>query len=166
MKFFLISKSKLPVTQLEAIASCLIASYLGEETNISLTTNSIQIVVESNKVSPQLSLFQTEQPQFPQPLLIRLVLQTPHQPHCPTLDTLQVYLARCAHMINHIQPSVSTPKSSAPGLWEHSSEADWLPVTAGLKTTTSYFPGPSALPHWCGLPPQLGTTDVAVAFYS
>ncbi|KAK4811103.1 hypothetical protein QYF61_016389 [Mycteria americana] len=31
----------------------------------------------------------TEQPQFPQPLLIRLVLQTLHQLPCPSLDTLQ-----------------------------------------------------------------------------
>ncbi|KAK4810062.1 hypothetical protein QYF61_007226 [Mycteria americana] len=30
-----------------------------------------------------------EQPQFPQPLLIRLVLQTLHQLRCPSLDTLQ-----------------------------------------------------------------------------
>ncbi|KAK4829565.1 hypothetical protein QYF61_005234, partial [Mycteria americana] len=30
-----------------------------------------------------------KQPQFPQPLLIRLVLQTLHQLRCPSLDTLQ-----------------------------------------------------------------------------
>ncbi|KAK4815602.1 hypothetical protein QYF61_004817 [Mycteria americana] len=30
-----------------------------------------------------------KQPQFPQPLLIRLLLQTLHQLHCPSLDTLQ-----------------------------------------------------------------------------
>ncbi|KAK4809988.1 hypothetical protein QYF61_004440 [Mycteria americana] len=32
---------------------------------------------------------QAEQPQLPQPLLIRLVLQTLHQLRCPSLDTLQ-----------------------------------------------------------------------------
>ncbi|KAK4814538.1 hypothetical protein QYF61_022257 [Mycteria americana] len=32
---------------------------------------------------------QAKQPQFPQPLLIRLVLQTLHQLRCPSLDTLQ-----------------------------------------------------------------------------
>ncbi|KAK4810045.1 hypothetical protein QYF61_005108 [Mycteria americana] len=31
----------------------------------------------------------TKQPQFPQPLLIRLLLQTLHQLRCPSLDTLQ-----------------------------------------------------------------------------
>jgi len=39
--------------QLEAIASHPIASHLGEETNACLTTASFQVVVESNKVSPQ-----------------------------------------------------------------------------------------------------------------
>jgi len=75
--------------QLEAIASCPVASYLGEETNTRLTTTSFQVVVESDKVSPQSPLLQTKQPQLPQPLLLRLVLQTRHQPCCPSLDTLQ-----------------------------------------------------------------------------
>ena len=74
--------------RLEAIASCAIASYLGEETSTCLTTTSFQVGVESSKVPPQL-LVQTKQPQLPQWLLIRLVLKTPHQPCCPSLDTLQ-----------------------------------------------------------------------------
>jgi len=45
--------------------------------------------VESEKVSPQPPLLQTEQPQLPQPLLMGLVLQAPPQPRCPSLDTLQ-----------------------------------------------------------------------------
>ena len=53
--------SKPPLTQLEAIASRPIASYLAEETNNHLTTTSFQVVVESEKVSPQLPLLQTEQ---------------------------------------------------------------------------------------------------------
>jgi len=75
--------------QLEAITSFLVASYLGEKTNIRLTTTSSQVVVQSNKVSPQPPLLQTKQPQPPQPLLIRLALQTVHQPRCSSLDTLQ-----------------------------------------------------------------------------
>ncbi|KAK4816656.1 hypothetical protein QYF61_019892 [Mycteria americana] len=35
------------------------------------------------------ALARAKQPQFPQPLLIRLVLQTLHQLRCPSLDTLQ-----------------------------------------------------------------------------
>jgi len=40
-------QSKAPLTQLEAIASRAIASYLGEETNTDLTTTSFQVAVES-----------------------------------------------------------------------------------------------------------------------
>jgi len=67
-------QSEPPLTQLEAISSRPVASYLGEETNTCLTTTSFQVVVESNKVPPEPPFLQTEQPQFPQPLLIRLVL--------------------------------------------------------------------------------------------
>jgi len=58
--------------QLEAISSCPIASNLGEDTNTHLATTSFQVVVESEKAP--LSLLQTEQPEFSQSLLIRLVL--------------------------------------------------------------------------------------------
>uniref|UniRef100_A0A8C0C3C0 Cadherin-like beta-sandwich-like domain-containing protein n=1 Tax=Buteo japonicus TaxID=224669 RepID=A0A8C0C3C0_9AVES len=40
-----------------------------------------EVVVESKKVSPQPPFLQAKQPQFPQQLLIRLVLQTLHQLH-------------------------------------------------------------------------------------
>ncbi|KAK4823924.1 hypothetical protein QYF61_008310 [Mycteria americana] len=83
------TQSKPPLVQLEAISSCPITYYLGEETNTHLATASFQVVVESNKVSPQPLLLQTKQPQFPQPLLIRLLLQTLHQLYCPSLDMLR-----------------------------------------------------------------------------
>ncbi|KAK4811102.1 hypothetical protein QYF61_016388 [Mycteria americana] len=66
-------QSKPPLAQLEAISSHPITCYLGEETDPHLYTTS----------------FQAKQPQFPQPLLIRLLLQTLHQLRCPSLDTLQ-----------------------------------------------------------------------------
>ncbi|KAK4820051.1 hypothetical protein QYF61_017897 [Mycteria americana] len=66
-------QSKPPLAQLETISSCPITCYLGEETDPHLSTTS----------------FQAKQPQFPQPLLIRLLLQTLHQLHCPSLDSLQ-----------------------------------------------------------------------------
>ncbi|KAK4810953.1 hypothetical protein QYF61_013361 [Mycteria americana] len=66
-------QSKPPLAQLEAISSCPIACYLGEETDTQLSTTS----------------FQAKQSQLPQPLLIRLLLQTLHQLRCPSLDTLQ-----------------------------------------------------------------------------
>ncbi|KAK4815496.1 hypothetical protein QYF61_003054 [Mycteria americana] len=82
-------QSKPPLAQLEAISSHPITCYLGEETDPHLSTTSCQAVVESDKVSPQPPFLHTKQPQFPQPLLIRLVLQTLHQLRCPSLDTLQ-----------------------------------------------------------------------------
>ncbi|KAK4829125.1 hypothetical protein QYF61_002204 [Mycteria americana] len=82
-------QSKPPLAQLEAISSRPITCYLGEETNPHLSTISFQGVVESDKVSPQPPFLQAKQPQFPQLLLIRLLLQTLHQLRCPSLDTLQ-----------------------------------------------------------------------------
>ncbi|KAK4830186.1 LOW QUALITY PROTEIN: hypothetical protein QYF61_009213 [Mycteria americana] len=79
-------QSKPPLVQLEAISSRPITCYLGEETDPHLATTSFQVVVESDKVSPQPLLLQAKQPQYPQPLLIRLTL---HQLRCPSLDTLQ-----------------------------------------------------------------------------
>ncbi|KAK4830766.1 hypothetical protein QYF61_013255 [Mycteria americana] len=67
-------QSKPPLVQLEAISSCPVSCYVGEETDPHLSTTSFQVVVESDKVSPQPPLLQPKQPQFPQPLLIRLVL--------------------------------------------------------------------------------------------
>ncbi|KAK4814156.1 hypothetical protein QYF61_009974 [Mycteria americana] len=66
-------QSKPPLAQLEAISSCPMAYYLGEETDPHLSTTS----------------FQAKQPQLPQPLPISLVLQSLHQLRCPSLDTLQ-----------------------------------------------------------------------------
>ncbi|KAK4826589.1 hypothetical protein QYF61_010351 [Mycteria americana] len=43
----------------------------------------------SDKKGALTSRLKAKQPQFPQPLLIRLVLQTLHQLRCPSLDTLQ-----------------------------------------------------------------------------
>jgi len=59
--FFPNIQSKPPLMQLEAIAPCPIASYLGEETNTHLTTTSFQVAGESNQVSPQPPLLQAKQ---------------------------------------------------------------------------------------------------------
>ncbi|KAK4810733.1 hypothetical protein QYF61_007707 [Mycteria americana] len=82
-------QSKPPLAQLEAISSCPITCYLGEETDPHLSTTSFQVVVESDEVSPQPPFLQAKQSQLPQPLLIRLLLQTLHQLRCPSLHTLQ-----------------------------------------------------------------------------
>ena len=68
------TQSKPPLAQLGAIASHPITCFLGKETNTHLATTTFQAVIESHKVSPQPPFLQTKQPQFPQLLLIRLVL--------------------------------------------------------------------------------------------
>ena len=67
-------KSKPPLVQLEAISPCSVVCYLGQETSTYLATTSFQVAVEGDKVSPELPFLQTKQLQFPQLLLIRLVL--------------------------------------------------------------------------------------------
>ncbi|KAK4830521.1 hypothetical protein QYF61_011500 [Mycteria americana] len=107
-KFFLISSLNLP-----------------EETDPHLTITSFQVVVESDKVSPQPPFLQTKQPQFPKPLLIKLVL---HQLRCPSLDVnLHVFHVVRGPKLNtgddHFPspagPTVSDISQDAIGLFGH-----------------------------------------------
>ncbi|KAK4830788.1 hypothetical protein QYF61_013621 [Mycteria americana] len=82
------------------------------------------VAEESDKVPPQPPFLQTKQPQFPQPLLIRLGLQTLQQLRCPSLDTLQ-----------HLNVSRSEgPKT------EHSIRGAASPVP---NTGHDHFPSPA-----------------------
>ena len=101
--------------QLEAISSCLVTNYLGEETNAPLTTTSFQVALESNKVSPQPSFLQTKQSQLPQLLLVRLVLWNLHQHHCSSLDTLQHCTCSEGPKTEHSTPGVTSPVLSRGG---------------------------------------------------
>ena len=51
-------QSEPPLAKLEAVSSCPIASYSGEETDSHLTATSFQVVVESNKISSEPPLVQ------------------------------------------------------------------------------------------------------------
>ncbi|KAK4820534.1 hypothetical protein QYF61_000205 [Mycteria americana] len=62
---------------------------LSPATTVVFSGAAMMAVVESDEVSPQPPFLQAEQPQFPQPLPISLVLQTLPQLRCPSLDTLQ-----------------------------------------------------------------------------
>ena len=62
---------------------------MGEEANLHLTTTSFQVAVECYKSPLNLLFVQTKLFQFPQMLLVRPVLENPHQLHFPSLDTLQ-----------------------------------------------------------------------------
>lgn len=77
------------MAQCEVIPSGPISSYLGEQADPHLSTTSLLGAVESNMVSPATPLLQVKQSQFPQLLIIRLVFQTLHKLHWPSLDTLQ-----------------------------------------------------------------------------
>ena len=77
-----------PLLQREAITSCAMNSYLGEEANPLLATVSFQVTVESNKVSSEPLLLYAKQPQSLQLLLLRPVLQILHQLGYPSLDAL------------------------------------------------------------------------------
>ena len=57
------------LAQLEAIPSSPITSHMREEADPQLTTTSLHVVIESNKVFPEPPLLQTEQSQLLQPLL-------------------------------------------------------------------------------------------------
>jgi len=70
-------QSEPSLAQLEAIPSSPSTRHTRGEAEPQLTTTSLHIVIESNKVSSQPPLLQTEQFQLLQPLLIRPALQTP-----------------------------------------------------------------------------------------
>jgi len=85
------------MSQLEAIPSSPLVSSQ-EVRNPHLTTASFQVaVVENSKVAPEPPLFWMEQSQLHQLIHIRLVCQTSHQLHCPSLDILNVFLVVCGY---------------------------------------------------------------------
>ena len=59
---------------------------MGEEADSHLTTITFQVVVESDKVTPEPPLLQTKHSHSPQLLLIRLGLQTPQMPRETPVD--------------------------------------------------------------------------------
>ena len=60
-----------------------------EESGSILLTPTLQIFISIYKVLSQPSPLQAEQAQLPQPLLIEEMLQSPHHPCSPPLDSLQ-----------------------------------------------------------------------------
>ena len=78
-KFILKSNPNVPWYNLRLFPFSSFVNYMGEEANPHFATTSFQGVVESTEFFPEPTLFQTKQPHLPQPLLQRLVLQTPDQ---------------------------------------------------------------------------------------
>ncbi|KAJ7426288.1 hypothetical protein WISP_17385 [Willisornis vidua] len=115
---------KPPLAEFKTMPSCLTDSCLGEETNPHLATTSFQVVVGSDEVTPEPPLLQAKQTQLCQPLLIRFVFQSLHQPCCPSLDLLQ-------HL--NILPELSVPElNTLLKVWPHQRRVQ----------EKNHFPGP------------------------
>ncbi|KAK4810511.1 hypothetical protein QYF61_004291 [Mycteria americana] len=126
-------QSKPPLAQLEAISSRPIICYLGEEIDPHLSTTS----------------FQAKQPQFPQPLLIRLLLQTLHQLRCPSLDTLQhlnVPLVVGGPKLNTVFEAAFQPLFPKPVVLHGVAVAQVQDLTLGLVEPHTIGLGPSIQP--------------------
>ncbi|KAJ7410128.1 hypothetical protein WISP_110967 [Willisornis vidua] len=87
-KFFLMSNLNLPWYSLR-LCPLILLLVPWEEANTDLATTSFQVVVESDKVTPESPFHQTMHLQLPHQLLIRPVLQTLHQLCCTSLDSLE-----------------------------------------------------------------------------
>ncbi|KAK4818132.1 hypothetical protein QYF61_006731 [Mycteria americana] len=74
------------------------------------------------------STLKAKQPQFPQPLLIRLLLQTLHQLRCPSLDTLQ-----------HLNVSLVFPIYSTASAWLVGNGYNFLSFMISKITVYNYM---------------------------
>jgi len=80
---------ELPVLQFVPIAPCPVTGHHWKESGPILLTPTLQLFIGISKVPSQPSLLQTEQAQLPQPFLIGEMLQSPHHPRSPLLDSIQ-----------------------------------------------------------------------------
>jgi len=80
---------ELPLLQFVPVGPCPVAGHHWKESGPILLTPTLQVFVSVYNVPSQPSLFQAEQAQLPQPLLVGEMLQSPHHPHSPPLDSLQ-----------------------------------------------------------------------------
>ncbi|KAK4822070.1 hypothetical protein QYF61_009331, partial [Mycteria americana] len=131
-------QSKPPLAQLEAISSCPITCYLGEETDPHLSTTS----------------FQAKQSQLPQPLLRRLLLQTLHQLRCPSLYALQylnIPLVVGGPKLNTVFENFILPLAPGRGQGILSSPINFSMVSASSTGLSGTALAPGRLGHSVGL---------------
>ena len=79
---------ELPMLQFVHVAPCPVAGHHSKEFGPILLTPTLQIFIY--KIPFQASLLQAEQAQLPQPFLVGEVLQSPHHPRSPPLDSSPV----------------------------------------------------------------------------
>ena len=82
-------QTELPVLQFVPVAPCPVTGHHWKESGPVLLTPTLQIFTGISKVPSQPSLLQAEQAQLPQPFLVGEMLQSPHHPRSPPLDSLQ-----------------------------------------------------------------------------
>jgi len=82
-------QTELPLLQFVPIAPCPVAGHYWKEPGPILLALTLQIFLGISKVPSQPPLLQAEQGQLPQPLLVGEMLQSPHHPHSPPLDSVQ-----------------------------------------------------------------------------
>ncbi|RMC15997.1 hypothetical protein DUI87_08204 [Hirundo rustica rustica] len=110
----------------ETVSSRSVSCCLEKETNLQLSTTTLQEIVESDKMISESPFLQAKQPQLPQLFFIWLVFLILHQPCCPPLG-----------MLNHLNV---LPKLRGPELdtklkvWPDQCRVQWkndLPAPAG-----------------------------------
>ena len=82
-------QTELPLLQFVPIAPCPVAGHHWKESGPILLTPTLKIPISIYEVPSQPSLLQAEQAQLPQPFVVGEMLQSPHHPHSPPLDSLQ-----------------------------------------------------------------------------
>ena len=79
----------LPMLQFVPVAPCPVTGHYWKESGPILLTSTLKIFISIYKIPSQPSLLRAKQAQLPQPLFIGEMLQSPHHPHSPPLDSLQ-----------------------------------------------------------------------------
>jgi len=93
---------ELPLLQFVPVAPCPVAGHHWKESGPVILTPTLKMFTGISKVPSQPSLLQAEQAQLPQPFLVGEMLQSPHHPRSPPLDSLQgdtEYLGRSKFII-------------------------------------------------------------------
>jgi len=82
-------QTELPVLQFVPIAPRPVTGHHWKESGPTLLPPTLKILISFYKVPSQPSLLRAKQAQFPQPFLLREMLQSPHHLCSPPLDSLQ-----------------------------------------------------------------------------
>ena len=106
-------QTELPVPQFVPIAPCPVTGHHWKELGPILLTPTLQTFVGIYKVPSQPSLLQAEQAQFPQPLLVVEMLQSPHHPCSPKILCPENSVSRSRTQAN-LHPNCNL---QSPGSW-------------------------------------------------